>query len=94
MTYLRKTPTQGLLDCGRTLSSFSVLISPTVPSIVSRVNELTLVACVERHHLGPEPREPGARPQCDGVADPISTAFPRPQFRGSQESRHPQLVQT
>lgn len=55
-TYLRKTPTQGLLDCEH-VSPFLSL--PLHPSSISRANELTLVACVERHPVGPESPEAG-----------------------------------
>lgn len=76
----------GLWQDDGKVSSFVSL--PLYSSSISRANELTLVAYVERYHVSPEPPKPGMRLQYGG-AELISTVFSLPQIRGHRTQDAP-----
>lgn len=65
-------------DDGKVSPSVSI---PLSSSSISRANELTLVAYVERYHVSPEPPKSEMKLQYGGV-DLTSTVFSLPQIRG------------
>lgn len=77
-------------DDGKVLPFVSLLL---YSSSISRANELTVIAYVERYHVSPEPLKPGMRLQYGGV-DLISTVFSLPQIRGHRTQDAPNWSKT